>query len=174
MDASIALETILKACPSLEREKVIEALNNFPGTGRRFEKIADGVYSDYGHHPVEIKATLEMAKELKERDGYKGVVAVYQPHQNVRQYEVRNEYKDAFTSADKLFWLPTYLVREDPNLAILSPEDLIAGLSNPEIAEVANSDEVLAEKLRQLHEEGWLVILLTAGPADSWFRGVFA
>ena len=174
MDASIALETILKACPSLERKKVIEALNNFPGTGRRFEKIADGVYSDYGHHPVEIKATLEMAKELKERDGYKGVVAVYQPHQNVRQYEVRNEYKDAFTSADKLFWLPTYLVREDPNLAILSPEDLITGLSNPEIAEVANSDEVLAEKLRQLHEEGWLVILLTAGPADSWFRGVFA
>lgn len=174
IDASIALETISKACPDLEREKIIEALNNFPGTGRRFERIADGVYSDYGHHPVEIKATLEMAKELKERDGYKGVAAIYQPHQNVRQHEVRALYTDAFESADKLFWLPTYLVREDPNLPILTPEELISGLTNPEIAEVAEANDELAQKIRQLHEEGWLVILLTAGPADSWLREIFA
>ena len=174
IDASIALEVVTKACPDIEREKVIEALNNFPGTGRRFEKIVDGVYSDYGHHPVEIKATLEMAKELKERDGYKGVAAVYQPHQNVRQYEVRDLYKDAFLGADKVFWLPTYLVREDPNLAVLTPQELFSTLENAEIAEEAAADDVLAQKLRQLHDEGWLIILLTAGPADGWLRDVFA
>ncbi len=174
IDASIALEVVMKACPDIEREKVIEALNNFPGTGRRFEKIVDGVYSDYGHHPVEIKATLEMAKELKERDGYKGVAAVYQPHQNVRQYEVRDLYKDAFLGADKVFWLPTYLVREDPNLAVLAPQELFSALDNAEIAEEAAADDTLAQKLRQLHDEGWIIILLTAGPADGWLRDVFA
>ena len=173
IDATIALEAIQKACPEIEREKIIDALNRFPGTGRRFEKIIDGFYSDYGHHPVEIAATLKMAKELKERDSYAGVAAIYQPHQNIRQHEIGDGYKDAFIDADKVFWLPTYLVREDPNLAVLTPADLIATLSNSEIAEAAECDDVLAQKIRQLHDENWLVILLAAGPADAWFREVF-
>ena len=174
IDASIALKAIQAARPDLDRNKIIEALNRFPGTGRRFEEITNGVYSDYGHHPVEIEATLKMAKELKERDNYKGIVAVYQPHQNIRQHEIGNGYKDAFVNVDKLFWLPTYLVREDPNLKILTPSELIATLSNPEIASEAEADDTLAQKLKQYHDDGWLVILLTAGPADAWLRKIFA
>lgn len=44
--------------------KIIETLNNFPGTARRFEKLVENVYSDYAHHPSEIAATLNLAKEL--------------------------------------------------------------------------------------------------------------
>lgn len=172
-DASIAMETILKALPNVFEEDLIAVLNRFPGTGRRFERIADGVYTDYGHHPQEIKATLEMAKELCERDNLAGVAAVYQPHQNVRQHEIKHEYKDAFLAADKVFWLPTYLVRENPDLAVLTPEDLISELQNPEVAEAAEANDELAEKLKQLHRDNWLIILLTAGPADTWLRRVF-
>lgn len=173
-DASIALEAIQKALPDIPNEDIINVLNRFPGTGRRFERIADGVYSDYGHHPEEIKATLEMAKELCQRDNYAGVAAIYQPHQNVRQHEILHEYREAFLAADKVFWLPTYLVRENPSLRVLSPEDLISELQNKEIAEPAEANEELAAKLKQLHQDNWLIVLLTAGPADAWLRSIFA
>ena len=51
------------------------AIESFPGSGRRFEKLADNLYSDYGHHPTEIKATLQMARELSDH-----VVLVTSPH----------------------------------------------------------------------------------------------
>ena len=172
-DASLAMQTILAAVPDIDKEQLIAALNNFPGTGRRFERITDGVYTDYGHHPIEIKATLEMARELKERDNYTGVVAIYEPHQNVRQHEIKDLYRDAFAAADKIYWLPTYLTRENPNLEVLTPEQLIAGLTNADSAEAAELSDDFAKKLQELHKDGWLLILMTAGPADAWYRKVF-
>lgn len=173
-DASLAANVILKALPNTDKSKLTEILNNFPGTGRRFERITNGVYTDYGHHPIEIKATLEMARELKERDNYKGVVAIYEPHQNVRQHEVKDSYRDAFEAADKVYWLPTYLTRENPDLEILTPEQLLSTLSNSEVAESAELSDAFAQKLKELHDDGWLLVLMTAGPADSWYRKVFA
>lgn len=155
------------------RGEIIRALNEFPGVGRRFEKIADGVYTDYAHHPEEIEATLEVAREEAQLIGKKGVVAVYQPHQNTRQHEVRAGYRTAFLGADKVFWLPTYLTRENPELAVLTPEELIFGLENREVAEPAELSSELAEKLRAYVREGFLVLLMTAGPADGWMRREF-
>lgn len=172
-DATLAMEAIKLMAPKIAEEKIIEILNNFPGVGRRFEKIADGVYTDYAHHPEEIAATIGVAREQAEMDGKKGAVAVYQPHQNTRQHEVRSGYKDAFMDADKIYWLPTYLTREDPNLPILTPGELISGLTNASVAEVAELDDVLAEKLRQYMDEGYLLILMAAGPADEWWRENF-
>ncbi len=155
------------------REKIVRALNEFPGVGRRFEKIADGVYTDYAHHPEEIEATLEVAREEAQLIGKKGVAAVYQPHQNTRQHEVRAGYRTAFLGADKVFWLPTYLTRENPELAVLTPKELILGLENREVAEPAELSSELAEKLRAYVREGFLVLLMTAGPADGWMRREF-
>ena len=98
------------------------------------------------------------------------MVAVYQPHQNIRQHEVRKDYKDAFIQADKVFWLPTYLVREDPELAVITPEEFVADLKNKDVAETAKPDNKLAKKLQKYVDDGYLVILMTAGPADEWFR----
>lgn len=155
-------------------EKIVEILNEFPGVGRRFERIAEGVYTDYAHHPEEIEATIEVAKEEAELKGLKGVVVVYQPHQNIRQHEVRDGYKKAFLGADKIFWVPTYLVREDPDLAVITPEEFVADLENREVAEAAELGDDLAEKLRGYVKDGYLVILMTAGPADEWLREEFA
>ena len=170
-DASIALDVIRKIS-DIDEQTIIDAINRFPGVGRRFEKITDGAYSDYGHHPEEIKATIKMARELRDRDNYTGVAIVYQPHQNTRQHEIRHLYKDAFVGADKVFWLPTYLTRENPDLEVLSPETLISELENAEIAESAEMNDVLAEKIKRLLAEKWLVVLVTAGPADTWFRTI--
>ena len=172
LDASICLAAMKKLCDNSE-EEIIDVLNRFPGAGRRFEEVVENVYSDYAHHPEEIVATIKMAKEVVERDGLKGIVAVYQPLQNMRQYEVRHQYGDTFKGVDKLFWVPTFLLREDPSLAIITPAELITEMNNPEIAEAADMDDVLGEKLRTLQKEGWLIILLAGGGADKWFRKVF-
>lgn len=156
-----------------ERQRIIQILDQFPGVGRRFERITDGVYTDYAHHPEEIAATMDIALDEAKILGRKGVIVVYQPHQNVRQHEVFEDYKEAFLGAEKIFWLPTYLTREDPELAVISPEEFIAGLANREKAEVAKLNSDLVKKLKQYVSEGYLVVLMTAGPADRWLREEF-
>ena len=149
---------------------LIQILNEFPGVGRRFEKLADGLYTDYAHHPEEIMATIEIAREQAKIDGKKGVVVIYEPHQNARQIEVRDGYRDAFVGVDKIFWLPTYLVREPEGVKILSPEELASVLVNEADVEIAEPSRGLAIRLRKYLDEGYLVILMTAGPADAWMR----
>ena len=152
---------------------IIDAINEFPGVGRRFEKLKEGLYTDYAHHPEEISATVEIAKEQAELDHKKGIVVIYEPHQNSRQHEVRDGYKDAFDGVDKLFWLPTYLTREDPNLEIITPAEFIADLSNPDIAEPAELNDDLKQQIQKYLDDNYLVILMTAGPADPWLRQNF-
>lgn len=173
-DAGLAVEAIKKMAPEIAEEEIIEILNNFPGAGRRFEKIAEGVYTDYAHHPAEIEATIKIAQEEALLTGRRGVVAIYQPHQNTRQYEVKDEYNKVFLGVEKVFWLPTFLTRENPDLPILSATDLIAKLENAEVAEPAELDEVLVGKIEEFLKKNYLVILMTAGSADYWFRKKFS
>ncbi len=143
----------------------IDALNHFPGTNRRFERLADNLYTDYGHHPVEIAATLQLAREISDR-----VVLVYQPHQNSRQHEIKDDYHDQFERAEHVFWLPTYLSREDPDLDILKPETLIQNLTNKSSVEVSELDETLWEAIEAARADGALVLCMGAGSIDGWVR----
>jgi len=151
-------------------EKIIEALNEFPGVRRRFERVSDGFYSDYAHHPEEVKATIDIAVEEAKKLGKKGVVVVYQPHQNTRQHEVRDLYKDAFDRADRIYWLPTFLTREDESLPVITPKEFITDINAKDKAVAAELDDDLALNIKRYHGEGYLVMLLTAGPADAWYR----
>lgn len=141
------------------------AVESFPGADRRFEKIGHNLYSDYGHHPTEIAATLQMARELSEQ-----VVLVYQPHQNVRQHEIRDLYTDCFEKADTVYWLPTYLSREDPNLPILTAEELTKNVTNLESLYTADFDDELWEAVQHARDDDKLVIFMGAGSIDSWLR----
>ena len=141
------------------------ALGDFPGTDRRFEKLGDNLYSDYGHHPKEIAATLQLARELSDH-----VVLVYQPHQNRRQTRIQKEYIDQFELADDVYWLPTYLSREDPNEPILSPAELIQNITNQSAIHVAALDDQLWANIQQARSEGKLVLCMGAGTIDSWVR----
>ena len=150
--------------------RLIEIMNEFPGVGRRFERLKDGLYTDYAHHPEEVMATMGVARDECELRGKKGIVAIYQPHQNVRQHEVRDGYRDAFVGAEKILWLPTYLTREDPDLPVIAPQEFIAGLSNVEAAEAVELNDDLMMRIRRYVDDGYLVVLMTAGPADGWLR----
>lgn len=146
-------------------EAAQQSLESFPGTMRRFERLTDRLYSDYGHHPAEIAATLQMAREISDH-----VVLVYQPHQNVRQHEIKNDYTDCFELAEEVYWLPTYLSREDPNLPILIPEELIQHVTNKGAVHVATMDGELWDTINNARKNGKLVLAMGAGSIDSWLR----
>ncbi len=149
---------------SLAQGNVRNILAAFPGTDRRFEKLADNLYTDYGHHPAEIAATLQMARELSDH-----VVLVYQPHQNVRQHEIRSQYTNAiFADADEVYWTPTYLTREDEALETLTPEQLTEQLTGT--IQVVDLDEVLWNEIEKHREAGHMVLCMGAGPIDGWVR----
>lgn len=140
-----------------------DGINKFPGTNRRFEKLADNLYSDYGHTPTEIAATLQMARELSDH-----VILVYQPHQNVRQHEVKDHYTDAvFANAETVYWLPTYLSRENLDLAILSPDDLSKHVSNVIVTDL---DDTLWQTINEARAQGKMVLCMGAGTIDGWIR----
>ena len=167
-DATLAMGAVVMMRQKVTGfKKVINVLNEFPGVGRRFERLADGIYTDYAHHPEEVKATMDVAREQAELDGLNGVVVVYQPHQNTRQHEVRGGYLHAFDGAKKIFWLPTYLTRENPKLGVLEPEELYKGI---DVAETVELNDGLFDEILEWRDAGYLVILMTAGPADGWLR----
>lgn len=151
--------------PDASQEQIIAAINSFPGTGRRMEKLAENLYSDYGHHPVEIRATLQLARELSEH-----IVLVYQPHQNVRQHEIRDDYTDCMTDAESIYWLPTYLSREDPKLPVLSPQELSEKLTNKDSVQFAELNDELWQNIEQARQNGRLVLVMGAGSIDAWVR----
>lgn len=153
-------------------KKSIEAINNFPGTNRRFERITENIYSDYGHHPKEIQATLQMAKEIAEKKGFSGISLIYQPHQNVRQIEVQDEYTpEVFKNANEIIWLPTYLSRENPDFEILSPEFLSKNISEKtQILDFSKNEQQLLDKINQFKNENRLILAMSAGSLDRWIR----
>ncbi|HUC96303.1 MAG TPA: cyanophycin synthetase, partial [Candidatus Saccharimonadales bacterium] len=140
-------------------------LANFPGVDRRFEKLTNNLYSDYGHHPVEIAATLQLARELSDH-----IVLVYQPHQNIRQHEIRNQYTTQFELAETIYWLPTYLSREDPNLPILKPEELIQNITNKVNVHIVDFNDKLWDIIQMARANGKLVLGMGAGKIDNWLR----
>ncbi len=145
------------------------AIESFPGTVRRFEKLADNLYSDYGHHPVEVSATLELAHEIADH-----VVLVYQPHQNTRQHQVRSGYTTCMETAEEIYWLPTYLSREDPTLPVLTPQELTARLSNRNKVVYSQMDDELWSRITYTREQGKLVLCMGAGTIDGWVRDQLA
>lgn len=159
--AAKAIEYIGKG----SREEVVKFLQQFPGTARRFEKLADNLYTDYAVHPAEIAATLSLAREFNDH-----VVVVYQPHQNVRQHEVRKNYTDCFEDAEEIYWLPTYLAREDPSLPILSPAELSHNLTNKSAVHFADLNDDLWNMIQKARDAGTLVLCMGAGTIDKWLR----
>lgn len=156
---------VAKACEYLSLDIDVAILESFPGTDRRFEKLADNLYTDYGHTPTEIAATLQLAHELSDT-----VILVYQPHQNIRQHAIRDQYTDTiFADAHKVYWLPTYMSREDPQLAVLTPDELMTRL-NTTTAVAAEFNPELWGDIETHRQAGHLVLLMGAGAIDGWAR----
>lgn len=149
-------------------EEIIDAVNTFPGSNRRFEKIAPNIYTDYAHTPEEIAATLQLAKEYNQ-----DIVVAYEPLTNRRQHYMINQYKDVFADLHALYWLPSYLAREDPKQRVISPAEFIKTLPPSAHATTATMNSALQTKLSDAAANGAIVLLLAGGGGgslDEWAR----
>ncbi len=93
---------------------ILQALEKYTGIGRRFElkkKVNNiSIIEDYAHHPTEIKATLEAAKQ-----GWTcRTIAIFQPHRYSRLSMLMDEFATSFNQADILLLTDIYPAGEKP------------------------------------------------------------
>jgi UDP-N-acetylmuramate--alanine ligase len=146
---------------------VQETLRDFGGVQRRFqikgEKNGIIVVDDYGHHPVEIMATLKAARTGWE----KRVIAVFQPHRYTRTQALFQEFLTAFYDADILVLTEIYAAGEDPieGVGVKALFEGIREYGHKDVTFLENKKDVVAHLLPIL-QPGDLVITLGAG--DIW------
>ena len=108
--AAVAIGVQLGLTP----EAIAAGLRSFRGVDRRFQTrgTARGVtvIDDYGHHPTEIRATLQAAREC----GYGRVLVLFQPHRYTRTRDLLDDFATAFGDADALQVLDIYAASELP------------------------------------------------------------
>jgi UDP-N-acetylmuramate--alanine ligase len=104
-----------------------EGLGKFAGVGRRFDikgVVNDiVVVDDYGHHPTEIRATLEAARGCK----YNRLLVLFQPHRYTRTQQLWDEFSRAFNQADVLVLMDIYAASESP-IAGVTSEALVTSI----------------------------------------------
>jgi len=148
---------------------IAEALASFSGVKRRLEVIAeiDGVtiISDYGHHPSEIRATLQAVRTGWGSELRKFRV-IFQPHRYSRTRDCFAEFLDAFSDCDDLLMTDIYAASEEPIEGITAAR-LCEAISRPVCRHVAELDaipEILAHEI----QPGDVVLCLGAGSIGAF------
>jgi len=149
---------------------IAEGFHDFGGVGRRFQIKGEAqeimVVDDYGHHPVEIKATLAAAKSGWSRR----VVAVFQPHRYTRTQALFDEFLTAFYQADHVAVMDIYAAGEEP-IAEASAEKLADGINGHghKSCCYTGDAEATIEHLQAVLQPG--DILITLGAGNVWQVG---
>ena len=155
----------------LDLEKIKSALQNFKGTTRRFEKT--GMFQnavlidDYAHHPDEIRATLQGARQLF---GNKRIWTVFHPHTFTRTKALLSEFAQSFDDADKSIVIDIYGSAREQQGGVSSDE--LVGLINTynrNKAEYIPTIEAATEYLKE--KSGQYDVLITMGAGDVWKIG---
>jgi len=147
------------------------ALDTLEGVQRRLEIKGEvggvSVIDDYGHHPTEIKSTLQAAKEAWP-DRRK--VVVFQPHRYTRTRALFDEFTRSFYQSDVLVVLPIYSAGEKEIFGVDSPSmcDGIRQHGHKEVVCMEGITEAVIE-LKQVLKPG--DILLTLGAGDVYKVG---
>ena len=143
---------------------VSRALNTFAGAKRRFEtKYLSPrlrVVDDYGHHPTEIAATLQTARQLCPQR----IVVLFQPHRFTRTLALAKDFGAVLAQADKVFVTDVYPASEQP-IEGVSGETIVDAV-NQQRDKVAISVPELAKAHHQVGNallDGDLLITLGAG-----------
>ncbi len=109
-----AAATAVALALNIPEDLIRAGIAKFSGVGRRFE--IKGVHAgvtlidDYGHHPAEIRATLEAARGC----GYKRLLVLFQPHRYTRTHFLWDDFLLSFNQADALVVTDIYAAGEAP------------------------------------------------------------
>lgn len=156
----------------LDLKEVRNAIGDFRGAARRFEVIGEcagvTVVDDFAHHPTELRALLNAA-----RDRYPGhrLICVFQPHQYSRTRVFLDEFAEALSLADLVIVVPIYEARdtEDERRAVSAKDVAVQVTARGGSVEAAPSFKYVEDRLAQELRDG--DVLLTVGAGDVWKIG---
>jgi len=174
LDAWLAVQAVHRVSGA-PLEDLLAYVDKFPGLQRRMEQLVPNLYSDYAHTVDKIRGAMSVALEMAE-DTDQPLIVIYEGLHNKRQYFIMNDYKDVFTGAAQVYWVPSYLAREDPNQRIIPPEELIMRLTDPNIAVPAELDDDLKRTIESHLAKGDMVVAMSGGGGgslDEWLRQQF-
>jgi UDP-N-acetylmuramate--alanine ligase len=149
-------------------QAIAQALASFKGVGRRMEIKGEAggvlVVDDYGHHPTEIRATLQA---MKERWPDRRRLVLFQPHRYSRTKILADQFGGCFDGADQLLLLDIYPAGEKPLNGVNS--DWLAERIRKHTPSVQRFSSNALEQLAALIRPGDVVLTLGAG--DVWKLG---
>jgi UDP-N-acetylmuramate--alanine ligase len=151
---------------------IVKALQAFGGVKRRFTKTGEAhgvtVIDDYGHHPVEIAATLSSARQAVEESGGR-VIAVVQPHRYTRLHSLFDDFCTCFSDADTVIITDVYTAGEEP-IEGANRDALVEGIRNHGHKHVLalTSEKDLAALVASVAQPGDYVVCLGAGSISKW------
>ena len=159
-ELGVELKTAIAACPTLERAK------------RRFEvkgAAENGavIMDDYAHHPTEIQATLQAARDCWPD---KRLVICFQPHRYTRTELLFEEFTTAFYGADQLLVLDIYAAseKEIPGVNAEKLAEAIRAHGHRGVEYVGTKEAALGRLAKELKPDD---VLFTMGAGDVWRLG---
>ena len=151
-----------------------KALKQFLGIQRRFTKVFSikkrEFFDDYAHHPTEIKAVIEGARQVHKN---RKIVCVFQPHRYSRIKALKKEFASSFKSSNTVVLCPVYSAGEKIkyNFNQDNFSKLISKKSRVQVINVANRQELKNYIKKNLLDEE-MVICMGAGSISSWIREI--
>ena len=164
--AAVAVAMELEVKPDAIRE----ALATFSGVDRRFQvrgqEAGITVIDDYGHHPTEIRATLDGARLC----GFRRIHVLFQPHRYTRTFHLMDEFARAFNQADSVFVMDIYAASEKPIEGVTAEAlvERIRQFGHRGVEYVGTMDRGV-EALLSVAQDGDAVLTLGAG--SVWQAG---
>ncbi len=144
---------------------VRESLAGFSGVHRRFERVGEAegiqVVDDYAHHPTEVKATLQAARQ----EGAERVVCIFQPHRYSRTAALWKDFGEALSLADLVILTEVYAAGENPRPGVnakLILDALLEARPRHAVVYIPMRAELGRSALRYLRR-GDLVLTMGAG-----------
>lgn len=158
---------------------IVQGLESFTGVGRRFEVLGEynfggggaTLVDDYGHHPGEVRATIEAIRE-----GWPGrrLVMLFQPHRYTRTRDLYEDFVNVLSGVDALVMLDVYAAGEEPipgaDARSLCRSIRQRGRLDPVFVE---DPESLHEVLEALLGDGDMLVTQGAGNVSVIARGLY-
>ncbi|MHB8389865.1 MAG: UDP-N-acetylmuramate--L-alanine ligase [Acidobacteriaceae bacterium] len=142
-------------------DRIAAGLADFAGVERRFQRKGEvrgvTVVDDYGHHPTEIRATLEAARQC----GFRHILVLFQPHRYTRTRDLLDEFRHCFQAADVVRVLDIYAASESP-IPGVDALALVNAIDGADVRYASSFEEAVAQ-LAALAYPGDLVLTMGAG-----------
>lgn len=161
--ASIAIATEL----GVSDKAIVDGLAHFQGVGRRFQllgtrKFAHGqalVIDDYGHHPKEIKSTIEAFRKVWPD---KRLIHVFQPHRYSRTKALYPQLVESLGTSDELLLMDIYSAGEQP-ISGIDSESLVRDIQKLQSKVHLVRENTIEDCLDLLVQEGDIILMQGAG-----------